>query len=74
MVRIEMDYLKKKIENRLKEENDHRNRREDLYELDQQISGLHNTFGLITSAQEKELRRPVKEAMAQLGNSRTIKS
>ncbi len=74
MISIEMDYLKQKIENRLREEHQNRNRREDLYELDQQISGLHNTFELISSAQEKELRQPVKEAMAKLDNCITIKS
>lgn len=74
MITIEMDYLKEKVENRLKEENYHRNRREDLYALDQQISGLYSTFELITSAQERELRQPVKEAMAQLGSHMTIKS
>ena len=74
MLNIEMDYLKEKVENRLREDNHHRNRREDLYALDQQITGLYSTFELITSDQERELRRPVKEAMAQLGNYMTIKS
>ncbi|TGY87745.1 hypothetical protein E5329_26330 [Petralouisia muris] len=74
MISIEMDYLKEKVESRLREEHQNRNRREDLYELDQQISGLHSTFELINSAQEKELRRPVKEAMAKLDNCMTIKS
>ena len=74
MVNIEMDYLKEKVQNRLREESQHRNRREDLYALDQQITGLHSTFELITSDQERELRQPVKEAMAQLGNYMTIKS
>ncbi|MEH2941690.1 hypothetical protein VSQ32_02205 [Lachnospiraceae bacterium KK002] len=74
MINIETEYLKEKVEHRLREENSHRNRREDLYELDQQITGLYSTFELISSAQEKELRRPVREAMAQLGNCMTIKS
>ena len=74
MLNIETDYLREKVENRLKEDSRHRNRREDLYELDQQISGLHSTFELITSDQERELRQPVKDAMAQLGNYMTIKS
>ena len=39
MVGIETDYLKEKVENRLREEHQNRNRREDLYELDQQITG-----------------------------------
>ena len=74
MISIGMDYLKEKVQNKLQEEHQNRNRREDLYELDQQITGLHSTFELISSAQEKELRQPVKEAMARLDNFVTIKS
>ena len=44
MVKIELDYLMEKVENKLQEGSHNRNRREDLYELDQQISGLHKTF------------------------------
>lgn len=73
MVTIETGYLKEKIEHKLQEGSHNRNRREDLYELDQQISGLHSTFALISSAQERELRRPVMEAMAELDNCVTIK-
>jgi len=74
MINIETDYLKEKVENRIREDNSHRNRREDLYELDRQIAGLCSTFELISSAQEKELRHPVREAMAQIGSCMTIKS
>lgn len=74
MEKLEMSYLKEKVRNKLQEGSFNRNRREDLYSLDQQISGLHRTFGLISSEQEMELKEPVKEAMAQLGNSMKIKS
>ena len=57
MVTIETGYLKEKIEHKLQEGGQNRNRREDLYGLDQQIRGLHSTFALISSAQEQELRR-----------------
>ena len=73
MVTIETGYLKEKIEHKLQEGGQNRNRREDLYGLDQQIRGLHSTFGLISSAQEQELRRPVMEAMAELDSCVTIK-
>lgn len=73
MVTIETGYLKEKIEQKLQEGSQNRNRREDLYDLGQQITGLHSTFALISSAQEQELRRPVMEAMAKLDNSVTIK-
>lgn len=74
MINIGTDYLKEKVENKLREGTYHRNRREDLYELDQQISGLYHTFELISSAQEKELRRPVLEAMENLDHCVTIKA
>ncbi|EOS21976.1 hypothetical protein C806_04118 [Lachnospiraceae bacterium 3-1] len=74
MINIETDYLKEKVENKLREDTHNRNRREDLYELDQQITGLYSTFELISSVQEKELRQPVLEAMANLDNCATIKS
>ena len=73
MVKIELDYLMEKVENKLQEGSHNRNRREDLYELDEQISGLHKTFELIDSAQERELHRPVEEAMATLDSCMTIK-
>lgn len=73
MVIIDTGYLKEKIEHKLQEGSHNRNRREDLYELDRQISGLYSTFALISSAQERELRRPVMEAMAELDNCVTIK-
>lgn len=74
MVAIEMDYLMEKVENKLREGSHNRNRREDLYELGQQISGLHKTFELIDSDQERQLHRPVEEAMASLDNCMTIKA
>ena len=74
MINIETDYLKEKVESKLQEGAYNRNRREDLYELDQQINGLYHTFELISSAQEQELRRPVLEAMANLDHCATIKA
>lgn len=74
MEKLEMSYLKEKVGKQLKAGKVNRNRREDLYSLDQQISGLCSTFELISSEQEMELKKPVKEAMAQLGSSMTIKS
>lgn len=72
MEELEMDYLKEKVADRLAKENPYRNRREDLFALEEQICGLCHTFELISSEQEAELRRPVMEAMERLDSSRMI--
>lgn len=66
----DINYLKEKVSYHLKDILQYNNKEQDLYDLDIQIIGLCDTFGLISHDQAAELREPVVRELEKLNSKK----